>query len=56
MVKGFRSAIRWTIVGRADGGEGGSVRRYNERIEERTVAVDGVLRPTWSMGTMDAES
>lgn len=28
------------IVGKAEGGEGGSVRRYSERIDERTTSED----------------
>ena len=38
------------IVGNADAGEGGSVRRYNESIEETTDAADD--RPTCSIGTI----
>jgi hypothetical protein len=40
--------MRWMIVGNADGGEG-SVRRYNERIEERTEVDDWLVL---SIGTM----
>jgi len=32
--------MRWMIVDKAEGGDGGSVKRYNDRNEEMTVAED----------------
>lgn len=50
--KGFFSARIWMMEGSADDGEGGSVRRYRERIEERTPDEDWEAAWKLSIETM----